>query len=264
MKILNGQSKSTIAVHKFSSCDGCQLAFLNAGPDLLALAELVDIKHFVEAGPMECEAKVDIAFVEGSISTQDELKRIQAVRENTRYLITIGACATAGGLQSLRNLCDSQDWVAAIYASPEHVDSLAKVTPIAEHVRVDYELWGCPVSTSQLFEVVRSLLFGVVPLTHHESLCLECKRSGNICTLVSRGVPCMGPVTRTGCGALCPRFARDCYSCYGPSENPNTTSLARRFQGLGLLPEEVGRRFHHICNSAADFVEAGRPQGEYK
>ena len=258
MKISNGQTKLKVAVHKFSSCDGCQLAFLNAGTDLLALADLVDIVHFVEAGMIDSEAEVDIAFVEGSITTEDEMQRIQTVRKNSRYLITIGACATSGGLQSLRNVCDSQDWLASVYASPQFIDSLENVSSIAQHVRVDYELWGCPVSTRQVFEVVRSLLFGVTPLVHEESLCLECKRSGNICTLVSRSVPCMGPVTKTGCGALCPSFGRDCYSCYGPSENPNTKSLVRRFQGLGLLPEEIARRFHHICNSASEFVDVGK------
>ena len=259
MKVLNGNEKPKVAVHKFSSCDGCQLAFLNAGPDLLALTELVDIKHFVEAGPIDHDAKVDIAFVEGSVSTSDELERIKEVRKNSRYLIAIGACATSGGLQALRNLTESSnEWVGAIYASPQHIDSLETVTSIAQHVRVDYELWGCPINTKQLFEVIRSLLYGIVPKVMDEALCLECKRSGNICTLVTQGKPCMGPVTRTGCGALCPRFGRDCFSCYGPSENPNSQGLAKRFQGIGLLPDEIERRFHFICNSAPAFVDVGK------
>ena len=255
MKILHGQAKPTVAVHKFSSCDGCQLAFLNAGPDLLALTELVDIKHFIEAGPIDHDAKVDIAFVEGSVSTQTELERIKSVRENSHYLITIGACATSGGLQALRNLCDSENWMSAIYTSPEYIDSLENVSPIAQHVRVDFELWGCPVSSRQVFEVIRSLLYGVAPVDHNEALCMECKRNGNVCNLVVRGTPCNGPVTRTGCGALCPKFGRDCYSCYGPSENPNPQALAKRFQGLGLLNEDIARRFHHICNSAPAFID---------
>jgi len=257
MRISHSHAKPTVAIHKFSSCDGCQLAFLNAGADLLTLTQLVDIKHFIEAGPIEHDAQVDIAFVEGSISTAAELLRIKDVRKNSRYLITIGACATSGGLQALRNLTDSGAWLPAIYASPEHIDSLANVTAIAENVRVDYELWGCPVNTHQVMEVIRSLLYGVTPKDHNEALCLECKRQGNICTLVTQNKPCMGPVTRTGCGALCPSFGRDCYSCYGPSENANANALANRFHGLGLMPEEIARRFHHICNSAPAFKEVG-------
>lgn len=257
MKILKGRAKPTIAVHKFSSCDGCQLAFLNAGEALLQLAELVEIKHFIEAGPIDHEAQVDIAFVEGSVSTAAEAERIKAVRANSRYLITIGACATSGGLQALRNLRDSQGWAAAIYAQPQYLDTLAQVSAIAQHVRVDFELWGCPINTRQILEVIRSLLYGVAPLQHHEALCLECKRSGNVCTLVVAGNACMGPVTRTGCGALCPQFGRDCFACYGPAENPNTAALAKRFTGLGLLPVDIERRFHAICNSAPVFSEAG-------
>ena len=130
-------SKPTVAVHKFSSCDGCQLAFLNLGEDLLKLTELVDIRHFLEAGLADENAQVDIAFVEGSVSTSEDAAKLQRIRSNSRYLVTIGACATAGGLQALRNLHDTQAWTAAVYASPEHIDSLDQVSPIRAVVKVD-------------------------------------------------------------------------------------------------------------------------------
>jgi sulfhydrogenase subunit delta len=254
--IQNGRPR--LAVHKFSSCDGCQLAFLNAGEALIALSELVDIVHFVEAGPVAPEARVDIAFVEGSIATPEDLERIKCIRDNSRYLITIGACAAAGGIQALRNLADGQAWIDAVYASPQYIDALATSTPIADHVKVDLELWGCPVNTHQVLAAVRALLFGVVPVVSRDSVCLECKRAGNVCVLVAKGMPCMGPVTQTGCGALCPSFGRDCYACYGPAENVNTRSLSRRFAGLGLLPEAVARRFLTVNAAAPVFVQAAQ------
>ena len=250
--------KPKVAVHKFSSCDGCQLALLNAGEELLTLSELVDIVHFVEAGPVDFDAQVDIAMVEGSIATPEDLERIQRIRANSKYLITIGACATAGGVQALRNLADGQGWIDAVYASPQYISSLATSTPIATHVKVDLELWGCPVNTRQVLAAVRALLFGVAPAVSRDSVCMECKRVGNVCVLVAKGTPCMGPVTQTGCGALCPRFGRDCYACYGPAENPNTTALARRFAGLGLVPEAVARRFLTINNADPVFVDAAQ------
>ncbi len=250
--------KPKIAVHKFSSCDGCQLAFLNAGEQLLTLSELVDIVHFVEAGPVAPDEQVDIAFVEGSITTPHDVERIQRIRSQSHYLITIGACATAGGVQALRNLVDGQQWINAVYASPQYIASLATSTPIAAHVKVDLELWGCPVNTRQVMAAVRALLFGVVPEIRRDSVCMECKREGNVCVLVAKGQPCMGPVTQTGCGALCPHFGRDCYACYGPAENINTPALVNRFAGLGLLPEEIARRFLTINNAAPAFVDAAR------
>ena len=250
-------SKPRIAVHKFSSCDGCQLAFLDLGEDLIRLHEMVEIAHFAEAGPVAPEAEVDIAFVEGSIATPDEVDRIARVRANSRFLVTIGACATSGGIQALRNLHDGHRWLAEVYPSPEHVASLATSTGIAEHAKVDFELWGCPVNGRQVLAAVRSLLWGVPPVAEPDKVCLECKRAHQVCLLVSRGEPCLGPVTRTGCGALCPVFGRDCYGCYGPAENANPDALGRRFQGLGLLPEEVARRFHFIHSSRAPLDEAG-------
>lgn len=250
--------KPRVAVHKFSSCDGCQLAFLNLGGDLLALNQRVRLTHFLEAGLDDPDTPVDIAFVEGSLSTPAEVERIHQVRDNCRYLISIGACATAGGIQALRNLDDQHDqWRDAIYARPEFIDTLKHVRPIASEVRVDYELWGCPINSRQLVATINSLLFGVPPFDDSDKLCLECKRQQKVCVMVTEDKPCLGPVTRTGCGALCPSFGRDCYGCYGPSENANTESLSRRFAGMGLLPDAIARRFL-LINSASDtFNQAG-------
>lgn len=249
--------KPRVAVHKFSSCDGCQLAFLNLGEGLLQLNALVDIVHFAEAGYLDEEAKVDLAFVEGSISTPHELERIKRVRANSKYLVTLGACATAGGLQALRNMADGNAWLAGVYAGPEHIPFLPTSTAVSQHVRVDLELWGCPVNSRQVVLAVRDLLFGVAPREETEKVCLECKRKGAVCVMVTRGVPCMGPVTRTGCGALCPSFGRDCYACFGPAENAETAALARRFEGFGLLPEAIAHRFLFINNGAPSFHAEG-------
>lgn len=249
--------KPRIAVHKFSSCDGCQLAFLNLGETLLRLAELVEIVHFAEAGPVAQEEHVDVAFVEGSISTAHDLDRIRQVRSNAAWLVTIGACATAGGVQALRGLADAGAWMQDVYASPEFIDTLATSTPIAKHVKVDLELWGCPVNGRQVLGALRALLSGVLPPEDEDKVCLECKRRQIVCVMVARGVPCMGPVTRTGCGALCPSFGRDCYGCYGPAENANTKAYSRRLEGLGLVREEVARRYLFIDNGAPAFRQAG-------
>ena len=250
-------SRPRVAVHKFSSCDGCQLAFLNLGEALLAVAELVDFAHFAEAGPVDPDATVDIAFVEGSISTPEDAERIQRVRANARFLVTIGACATAGGIQALRNMHDTKQWIAGVYASPQYVSALERVTPVAAQVKVDLELWGCPVSGRQILAALRALLSGLVPPEEEDKVCMECKRRQAVCVMVTRGMPCMGPVTRTGCGAICPAFGRDCYACYGPAENVNTPSLSRRLQGLGLTREAVAARFHFIDNGAPAFLNAG-------
>jgi coenzyme F420-reducing hydrogenase gamma subunit len=250
--------KPRLAVHKFTSCDGCQLAFLNAGEALLILSDLVDIMHFSEAGAVDINTKVDIAFVEGSISTPEEEVRIQKIREHSKYLITIGACATAGGVQALRNFADAKAWVSSIYASPEHIKSLSTSTPIAHHVKVDWELWGCPVNSTQVLSAIRFLLSNTTPQIKRDAECMECKRKGNVCVLVTKKEACMGPVTQMGCGSLCPSVGRGCYACYGPKENPNTKSLGKWFENhLGLSQEAIANKFLHINNQAPAFHEAG-------
>lgn len=255
-KSTTNPAKPRVAVHKFSSCDGCQLALLNLGEDLLTLAERVDLVHFAEAGTLDPDTDIDVAFVEGSVSTPEDIERIQHIRQHSRVLIAIGACATAGGIQALRNGPHSEGWIAQIYAHPEAISSLQCSTPIASHVKVDFELWGCPVNSQQILAVINSLLLGVAPHDNADKVCTECKRRNLTCVMVSHGVPCMGPVTRAGCGALCPSLGRDCYGCYGPAENANTDSLASQFGRLGLTPQAIVQRFQSINSQAPVFLAA--------
>ena len=251
--------KPRVAIHKFASCSGCQLAFVNMGEDLIELMKLVDLVHMAEVGSVASEdEEVDIAFVEGSITTPHDVERLLKIRANSHYLITIGACATSGGIQALRNNADSSDWMRSVYAKPEFIQSLSTSAAIANHVKVDFELWGCPVSSKQMFTAVRTFLYGVPPLSLREKVCQECKRRGNVCILVAQGSPCMGPVTRTGCGALCPSFGAPCYTCYGPAEGINAPSFGQCLIGLGLSTEQVSRRFASINNAAPAFSEATR------
>jgi coenzyme F420-reducing hydrogenase gamma subunit len=248
--------KLSIAVHKFTSCDGCQLAFLNAEEALLSLFELNDVMHFSEAGPVDLSKKVDVAFVEGSISTPSEIERILKVRENSTFVIAIGACATAGGIQALRNLSDKDQWMSDIYATPQTIQTLKKSEPIAAHIKVDLEIQGCPIDARQAFAAIRSLMYGAKPRFKQDSVCLECKRAGNICVLVTKQNHCLGPVTQAGCGAICPSLNRACYGCFGPQENPNTTSLSSQFLNTGATPETVNRAYQHINSHAPAFEKA--------
>jgi len=256
------RARPRLAVFKFASCDGCQLSILNLEEDLLAVGEALDLAYFPEASSDMKPGPYDIALVEGSITTAEDAHRILAVRQQAKVLITIGACATAGGIQALRNWADVEAFKQAVYPSPDYIQSLSTSTPISEHVQVDFELWGCPIDKNQLLRVITDLVGGVQPRLPAGSVCLECKRRGHVCVLVAKGIPCLGPVTRTGCGAICPGMGRDCYGCFGPSEGerkgpglpPNTVSLATRFhRELQLIPVEVMRRFRGINGSVSPF-----------
>lgn len=247
------ERKLTLAVHKLTSCSGCQLAFLNQGPALLDLLEEVEFLHFIEAGIEGPELPVDVAFVEGSVSTPEDRKRAQTLRRNSKLVVSIGACATSGGIQALRNMADGTAWKAAVYAHPDFIATLNTSTGVAEHIKVDFELWGCPITVEQMRHFLRQLRLGVQPRPEAEKLCMECKRRQQVCVMVTRGAPCLGPVVRTGCGALCPAFGRACYGCFGPAEQPNCDSLANRFAGLGVMPDEIARRFAAIHSHSVPF-----------
>jgi sulfhydrogenase subunit delta len=249
--------KPKLAVYKFSSCDGCQLQLLNLEDELLDLVGAVEIAYFLEARRRELPPPYDIGFVEGSVSTPEEEERIQQVRRNCKYLITIGACATSGGIQALRNWANIDEFVGHIYPKPEYISTLETATPIAAHVFVDYEVRGCPVNQRQLLELVSSLLAGRRPNIPTHSLCIECKRRGLPCVLVSANQPCLGPITQAGCGALCPGCGRACYGCFGPMEQPNIASLGSWFTArLGYSPRKMKRMLRLFNGYLEPFKQA--------
>ncbi len=223
-----------LAVWKFASCDGCQLSVLDLEDDLLALAGAVEIANFREASSAVVDGPYDLSLVEGSVTTEEDARRIREVRAESRILVTIGACATSGGIQALRNFADVKEFARVVYARPEYVRTLATSTAIREHVPVDLELRGCPVNKAQLLEVVSAYLGDRSPNLPTESVCASCKRRGTVCVMVARGTPCLGPVTQSGCGALCPAYDRGCYGCFGPAETPNLPSMVRRLDELGV------------------------------
>jgi coenzyme F420-reducing hydrogenase gamma subunit len=240
---VSAPAKPTLAVWKFASCDGCQLSLLDCEDELLALAGEVEIAYFLEARRATVEGPYDLSLVEGSITTPHDAERIRHVRDVSRALVTIGACATAGGVQALRNFADVDEFVAAVYATPEYISTLSTSTPISAHVKVDFELHGCPINKRQLLEVLTAYLHGRKPNIPSTSVCTECKRRGNVCVTVAHGTPCLGPVTHAGCGALCPAFNRGCYGCFGPMETPNTAALSARLRADGMDGKSIERVF---------------------
>ncbi len=237
------QSKPKLAVWKFASCDGCQLSLLDCEEELLDVAGAIDIAYFPEASRAVVKGPYDLSLVEGSITTPHDAERIHQVRRASRYLITIGACATAGGIQALRNFKDVREFISAVYATPQYIQTLSKSTPIHDHVFVDYELRGCPINKYHLLEVVSAYLVGRRPNIAPHSVCTECKRRGIVCVMVAKGTPCLGPVTHAGCGAICPSYTRGCYGCFGPKETPNTASLSKRWRQLGVKEEDLVRAY---------------------
>jgi coenzyme F420-reducing hydrogenase gamma subunit len=261
------QHRPTLAVFKLASCDGCQLTLLNCEDELLTLAGRIRIANFAEATRAVLRGPYDVALVEGSITTAEDARRVTAIRKAARHLITIGACATSGGIQALRNFADVEQYRSVVYPHPGYLQTLDRSTAVASHVRVDFELRGCPVDKGQLLEVLGAYLQGRRPRIPEHSVCLECKRAGTVCLAVAGGTPCLGPVTQAGCGALCPRYGRGCFGCFGPAGSaPNTAALADRWRSTGVPARDVVRLLRGVTAGAEPFrreslrQEAGDPR----
>ncbi len=238
---MSGVSRPKLAVWKLASCDGCQLTMLDCEDELLALAGAVEIAHFAEASSAEVAGPYDVSLVEGSVTTERDARRITEIRAASRVLVSIGACATSGGIQALRNFADVAEFTSVVYARPEYISALATSTPVAEHVKVDFELRGCPIDKGQLLELVTALLAGRKPQIPAHSVCYDCKLRGTSCVMVAHGTPCLGPITQAGCGAICPAFSRGCYGCFGPVATPNVPALTAQLRRLGMTEDQVDR-----------------------
>jgi coenzyme F420-reducing hydrogenase gamma subunit len=247
----------TLAVWKLASCDGCQLTLLDCEDELLAVAGRVRIAHFLEADRDVRPGPYDVSLVEGSVTTAADAARIREIRANSRTLIAAGACATAGGIQALRNYADVAEFTSVVYAHPEYIATLDTSTPIAAHVDVDYELHGCPIDRGQLLGLIGALLAGRKPDLPAHSVCFDCKIRHNVCVVVAHGTPCLGPVTRAGCGAICPAFQRGCYGCFGPMETPNAAAEATLLRTTGMSPADVVRAYRTFNATAFDGMGTG-------
>jgi coenzyme F420-reducing hydrogenase gamma subunit len=245
--------KPRLAVWKFSSCDGCQLSLLDCEEELLDVVGAVEIAYFLEASSATAKGPYDLSLVEGSITTAHDAERIHEIRRSSRFLVSIGSCATTGGIQALRNFAKVGDFVSAVYASPDYISTLRTSTAIADHIHVDFELQGCPINKGQLLEVIGALLAGRRPGVPQHSVCVECKRAGVPCVMVSKGVACLGPVTQAGCGALCPLYARGCFGCFGPKEQANTPSLTAHWLELGKSEDQLLRAYRAFTANAPAF-----------
>ncbi|MGW2182280.1 NADH-quinone oxidoreductase subunit B family protein [Streptomyces sp. NPDC001732] len=254
--------RPNLAVWKFASCDGCQLTLLDCEDELLGIAERVEISHFLEASSADAPGPYDLSLVEGSVTTQQDIDRIQHIRAVSKRLVTIGACATAGGIQALRNYADVADFQTVVYARPEYIETLATSTPISAHVPVDFELRGCPIDRGQLVEVITAYLAERKPDVPAHSVCFECKQRGTVCVTVAHGAPCLGPVTHAGCGALCPVYGRGCYGCFGPSNSTNFPSFIPLLRRDGMDTLDVVRVLRTFNTAAPEFDEASRKELE--
>lgn len=253
------KKKPKLAVWKFSSCDGCQLSLLDCEDELLAVAGAVEICYFPEATRAVVKGPYDLSLIEGSVTTPHEAEHIHRIRRQSKAVVTIGACATAGGIQALRNFQDVKEFTSAVYATPAYISTLKTSTPSSHHIHVDFELQGCPINKMQLIEVISAFLNNRKPNTPPHAVCLECKRKGNVCVMVAHGTACLGPVTHAGCNAICPSYDRGCYGCYGPKEIPNTASLSQWMNTKLEVEKEDLVRFFRTFNG---FSRAFRKESE--
>ncbi len=232
-------SKPRIAIFDFACCEGCQLQIVNLEEEILDLLGVADVVEWREAISDQSD-KYDIAIIEGSITRPEDEERIKKIREKAGVLIALGACATTGGINKLKNnfkLNDVKQYVYADNADMPHLDTAA-TKAVDEVVKVDFKVHGCPIDRSEFTYIVRSLLLGKTPEIPDYPVCVECKAKGNPC-LWEDGQVCLGPVVRAGCGARCPSSGFRCFGCRGYVDNPNVDAAKEVINKYGLDVDDL-------------------------
>lgn len=248
------KEKIKIGVFKFTGCSGCQMELLRLEEEFLTLLQFLDVEYWAMVSSKEFKDKLDVSFVEGSISTPWEVEEIKNIRERSKLLVALGDCAVTGCLPSIRNWIDQNEAEKAVYEHPEWIESV-RLLSISEHVPVDILLPGCPPHRRTFLEVVKAALMEVNPQLRGHSVCVECKLNDNACLLTAEGLPCMGPVTKAGCGAICPSLNRICENCYGAMSDSNARSLAQIFEEEGLSKDDIIRKFRKYAGMTSELKE---------
>ncbi len=235
------QTIPSIAVYGLTGCAGELLVILE---NLEKLIPRVRVASFPFAQSNNDDSKsIDIAFVEGSISQKHDLEKLEDIRRRARWLVAVGNCAVWGCVQ--KGACNRntiKELTETSYGSSEPLKDPMPSSPLKNHVRVDVELSGCPINATQFLAVTASLLQDHLPYITKKPVCLECKIRENPCVLIEDNLPCLGPVTAAGCGALCPSFGAACYGCWGPCEEPQVEAMATILEEKGYSLEEVRSR----------------------
>ena len=223
-----------VAFFELTSCEGCQLQILNNEATLLDFLSLVEIVNFREAAT-ERSDEYDIAFVEGSVTRADEVKKLQHIRKQATTLVALGSCACFGGVNQLKNRFQDMDWVKQEVYGSQTIET-EEARPLEDVVPVDLKIFGCPIKKEEVEKVVTNLAVGKSVVYPKYPVCMECKANENIC-LFDIGEPCLGPVTRAGCDSWCPNSRLGCWGCRGPAEDANVRELEKIFMRHGFTAE---------------------------
>jgi len=236
------KDKIKVAFFDFTGCEGCQLNKLNLENDLLDILEHVEIVEFREAMDDKAD-EYDIAFVEGSITTPECVTRIHDIRRRSKVLVALGACATNGGINALKNIHDIDEVRERVYGKDKYLFPTIPVMPVHAIVKVDYKIYGCPMTQEEFVKVFKALVMGKKPQVPNYAVCVECKLRENEC-LLERGIFCLGPVTRAGCNARCPSFGQSCIGCRGLVDDVNQNASIEILKRYGYSLEEAIKRMN--------------------
>lgn len=235
------QAKPKVAFFDFTDCEGCQLQFANIGTTLLDLTELVDIVNFREI-MSEAGEDYDVAVIEGAITTDNDVKRIKKIREKAKVLVTLGACATIGGVNGIKNRASLDLAKQRVYGNKADIINTIKTMPVHEVVKVDYEINGCPVYVPEVLAVLKSVLMGKPYVVPNYPVCVECKMNENVCRY-EKDQECMGPVTRAGCNSWCVNNGNRCYGCRGLVDKPASDAAKDILTKYGIKLEDILNSF---------------------
>ncbi len=221
-----------LAVFSLTSCDGCQVVLLQAFKQLLQLERYIEISHFPLLKDKNKRGPFDISIVEGSVVNKRDIKKIKQIRKKSKILIALGTCATHGGVQAVKNFMPQDKVVHAVYP-PGFIKDATEVSGIGRHVKVDYEIWGCPPVAEDIVKLLKKLMVGQKPKNiNEEPVCVECRALGHEC-LLEKGILCLGPITHKGCNAICISAGRGCYGCRGFLNEGNVKQLLKKLTEMG-------------------------------
>lgn len=222
---MNISPKKSLAIFSLTCCEGCQFELLSFYEHFQKLLKFYDIKNFRLGQEDNLPGPFDVVLIEGTPEGESQIKTVKNIRRQSKVVIAIGACAHLGGIQSQRNRL------------PKKMINKDPVLPVSKFIKVDYAVPGCPVSHTELVRCLIDVYFNKEFILPDRSVCFECRLNENQC-LIKNGKPCLGPVTRGGCGSICPNFGEACFGCRGPMEQSNFDKM-RDILGTMLDKDEI-------------------------
>ena len=251
--MIKPKKKLKVGFYGITGCAGCLLSVIFNEDEILNIIDIINLRAFPFVKEVNIDEKFDYIFMEGLVADNENLETLKKARENTTFLVSLGACASTGCVPAYRHYTLKENYEHLLFKKQKELRDVSP-TPIDAHVKVDYYIPGCPPDKKEILTFIKKIVIGIEPKPYESPVCVECRKNGNAC-LLDQGKPCIGPITAGGCNAVCINGGFECWGCRGPTKDMNLDLMIKMLKDRGFDEKFISDRLTTFVGLKMPLIE---------